>query len=298
MPKYCRFCKVGKVKLLFGQNKNVESLSPGAFACTNCGFGNHGTILKCQKCDIIYVDEKISQEKVSTFYEVAEDPLYFEEQGAREKTFKRYLSEIHKLGVKGGKLLDVGTNTGLFVKIAHDSGWNALGIEPNKWGARYAKENYRINLVNKPFENGVFEPKSFDVITMWDVIEHFTDPVVKMELIYKLLKPGGMFAFSTVDPESLLAKIMGTRWSWYMEMHKVFLTKPAARTYLEKIGFDKAYFYPHFRYLSLGYLSSRLLAVNPLLAGFSKKIVDTLGISKKIVPFYANDLYNCFTFKD
>ena len=259
----CRFCLKTNLIELYPSNKNNWTRSPSAFACTNCGFGSHGIILKCQNCGVIFVDEKISQEKVSTYYEVAQDPLYFKEQRAREMTFKGYLR----------------------------------GLEPNKWGAKYAKENYNLNLINKSFKKEVFPKNSFEVITMWDVIEHFTDPVEKINLVYDYLKPGGLFAFSTVDPESLLAKTMGTKWSWYMEMHKVFFSRPVAKLYLEKAGFKKIYFKPHFRNLSLGYLSSRLLAINSELAKGSKKVVSLLDLTKTIVPYYANDLYNCFAFK-
>ncbi len=298
MFKKCRFCSKESVVKVFSANRNKLGARPSAFACTNCGFGSHGVILKCQSCGIIYVDESISQEKVSTYYEVAEDPLYFKEQKAREMTFKGYLKSLEKVFPKKGKLLDIGTNTGLFVKVAQDQGWDATGLEPNKWGIKYAKENYNLSLINKSFIPGVFPKESFSVITMWDVIEHFTDPVEKIKLVYNYLRPGGMFAFSTVDPESFLAKTMGTKWAWYMEMHKAFFSKPVAKFYLEKAGFKKVTFMTHFRYLSLGYLSSRLLAVNSELANGSKKIVNLFGLTKTIVPYYANDLYNCFAFKD
>lgn len=298
MNKFCRFCGKKSWVILYGANKETAVKHAFEFSCTNCGFGSHGVIIKCQGCGIIYVDEKISQEKVSTYYEVAEDPLYFKEQKAREMTFKGYLRSLEKFFPKKGKLLDIGTNTGLFVKVAKDHGWDAVGLEPNIWGAKYAKENYHLNLINKSFKKGVFPKNSFEVVTMWDVIEHFTDPVEKIDLVFDYLKPGGMFAFSTIDPESLLAKTMGTKWSWYMEMHKVFFTRPVVKHYLEKTGFSKIYFKPHFRRLSLGYLSSRLLAVNPILASDSGKIVEALGLAKTIVPYYANDLYNCFAFKD
>lgn len=297
MSKLCRFCKRKSLVVLFAANQKTAVKHSAEFACTNCGFGSHGVIVKCQSCGIIYVDESISQEKVSTYYEVAEDPLYFKEQNARKMTFKGYLKSLEKVFPKKGKLLDIGTNTGLFVQVAKEHGWDAVGLEPNKWGAKYAKDNYKLNLVNKSFTKGVFSKESFSVITMWDVIEHFTDPVEKIKLVYDYLKPGSLFAFSTIDPDSLLAKMMGTKWSWYMEMHKVFLTKPVAKHYLEHVGFNEVYFKPHFRRLSLGYLSSRLLAINPVLANASRKTVEALGLTKTIVPYYANDLYNCFAYK-
>lgn len=245
----------------------------------------------------MYVDEINDQKEISAYYEVAKDPLYFLEQPAREKTFNRYLTQLKETFPKQGKLLDVGTNTGLFVKVAKDDGWSARGVEPNKWAVEYARKNYGLKIINKPFEEKNFQEKSFDVITMWDVIEHFTDPVSEIKKVYNLLKPGGIFAFSTVDPESQMAKLFGGRWSWYMEMHKVFFNRGAAKFYLQKAGFKKIIFNRHFRYLSLGYLSTRLSAVNSTLSTVSHKIIAFFGLEKVVVLYWANDLYDCYAFK-
>lgn len=297
MENLCRFCHKGNVKLLYPSTQRNNSKTADLFACTNCGFGIHGPIVGCPNCHIIYVDEKISQKQISTYYEVAQDPLYFQEQPARERTFTNYLNRLEKAFPKKGKLLDIGTNTGLFVKLAKDRGWDAIGLEPNKWAADYAKKTYGVKLVNKPFEKGVFSPGSFLVVTMWDVIEHFTDPVEELRKVYWYLAPGGLFAFSTVDPSSLLAKTMGARWSWYMAMHRVFFDQTAARRYLEETGFERISFKPHFRSLSLGYLTTRLAAVSDSLARTSHQIVSLAGLPKTIVPYYANDLYDCYAFK-
>jgi len=296
MIKTCRFCREKTLVLLFSPT-NRDSLKISEFACTNCGFGKHGTIVKCNNCGLIYVDERISQKQISTYYEVANDPLYFLEQPARQKTFLGYLKRLEKMMPKKGKILDVGTNTGLFVKLAKDDGWEAFGLEPNKWAVEYAKKNYDIDLINKPFKKNIFSKGSFDVISMWDVIEHFTDPISEIKKVIDYLRPGGMFVFSTTNPESPFAKIMGTRWPWYMEMHRVFLSSKTVQKHLENLGFNKIIFKPHFRSLSLGYLATRLQALSPLLAEVASRIVKILKVDKKIIPFYANDIYDCYAVK-
>lgn len=293
----CKFCSKNNLKLLFASNKNDQEEVASHFACTNSEFGNHGDIVSCPDCGIIYLNEDLSQEKISTYYEVVEDPTYFVEQPAREKTFKRYLNNLEKISGKKGKLLDIGTHTGLFVKLAKDSGWEATGVEPNKWSVDFAKKNYGITLLNKSFTKNLFKPNTFDVITMWDVIEHFTDPIGELKKIFFYLKPGGVLAFSTVDPNSILAKLMGTKWPWYMEMHRVFLDRKSAKFYLEKEGFRNVLFQAHWRSLSLGYLATRLAALHPKLAELSGKLVKKLQLSRKIIPYYANDLYDCFAIK-
>lgn len=293
----CRFCKRNSLVLLYAANNKQQVKKPDFFACTNCGYGVHGPIRKCSHCGMIYVDEPISQKKISQFYQFSEDPVYLAQQKAREATFRNYLKNLEKMSLQKGKLLDVGTNTGLFVKVARDANWQAQGLEPNDQAVKYAREHFGIDLIAKPFEKNTFPPESFDVITMWDVIEHFTNPVDEMAKVFRSLKRGGMFAFSTVDPDSFMAKLSGSSWVWYMEMHRVLLGKSASRLYLEKTGFRNIVFRPHFRNLSLGYLATRLPAISPLLGKLVTELVDKLAIEKVVVPYYANDLYDCYAFK-
>jgi 2-polyprenyl-3-methyl-5-hydroxy-6-metoxy-1,4-benzoquinol methylase len=283
--------------LLFPETKTRATRTTQQFACTNISFVDHGPIVKCAKCGIEYVDEEISQEKISSYYEIVEDPTYFAEQKAREKTFKNYLKKLEKIYLKKGKLLDIGTFTGLFVKIASDNGWNSTGLEPNRWGVEYGKKNYGVTIINKALRSDAVPKSSFDVITMWDVIEHFINPVSEMEKVFKFLKPGGIFVFSTVDPESLVAKIRKTSWPWYMEMHRVWLSRKAAEKYLSEAGFKKIIFKPHFRFFSLGYAATRLGQIHPLLPKIFVPLGNLLHLNKILVPFYANDLYDCYAFK-
>lgn len=297
MKNWCRFCRKGKVKILFGANKGKNFKRVENYACTNCGFGLHGTIVECENCKIVYVKDNISQDKINAFYEQVNDPLYLEEQEARKRTFSRYLARLEQIAPKKGYLLDIGTNTGLFVKLANDNGWNGVGLEPSRQAVAFAKQQYGLELINKSFEKCSFPKESFDAITMWDVIEHFVDPVMMMKKVYDQLKVGGVFAFTTTNPKSLLAIVMGTKWPWYMDMHRVFFSKRAAKYYLEKIGFKKVIFMSHWRYLSLRYLSTRLMAISRNLPMIIGGLVNAIGIDRIIVPYYANDLYDCYAFK-
>ena len=297
MEKDCRFCRKGRLARLFSATNLGQKMEISNFACTNCGYGNHGPVVKCQNCGIIYIDEKLSQLKISSYYEGVDDPVYLLEQPARKKTFEGYLAPINVLKPRRGKMLDVGTNTGLFVKVAQKSGWNVSGLEPSRKAVDFAKKEYSLTLINKPFTKGLFKNNSFDVVTMWDVIEHFEDPIAQIKKVSSILKDGGVFAFTTVDPESFLAKMMGTRWSWYMEMHRVFFSIKTARYYLKQNGYTKIVIKPHWRYLSLKYFAGCLAAISPQLSKMLISIIEVLGLSEVIVPYWANDLYNCYAIK-
>lgn len=298
MTDKCRFCGIGTIELIYkANNRNQSTKTPDQFACTNCGYGLHGPIVKCQSCHIIFVDEPISQKEISDYYKISEDPLYLAEQNARKATFKHYLHKLETHISKKAKLIDIGTNTGLFVYVARQNGWQADGLEPNKEAVAYAKKNFNLTLISKPFEENTLSKESYDVITMWDVIEHFTDPVHEVKKVHRALKKGGIFAFTTVDPESLVARFRGNSWPWYMEMHRVLLSQKVAEHYLKQIGFRKVVFAPHFRFFSMGYAAKMLGSIHPILAKIASFFISLFRLEKMLVPFYANDLYNCYAFK-
>ena len=77
----------------------------------------------------------------------------------------------------------------------------------------------------------------FDVITLWDVLEHFYDPVDELRRIYALLRPEGTFLFSTLMIDNWFARLLGKRWPWLMDMHLFYFTEPTLHDMLRQTGF-------------------------------------------------------------
>lgn len=97
---------------------------------------------------------------------------------------------------QSGNILEIGCATGNFLNALNKVGYNVKGIELSSFAVDYARKNFGLNLINKPFDfsllnNEVFE-NEFDVIIMGDVLEHFTNPTEAMQLAHKILKPGGV----------------------------------------------------------------------------------------------------------
>ncbi len=71
-------------------------------------------------------------------------------------------------------------------------------------------------MLNKRLEDADFEPESFDLVTLWNVIEHLDDPQGAIRHIHRILKPRGMVVLTTGDIESPLAKLQGRHWRMFM----------------------------------------------------------------------------------
>jgi len=127
---------------------------------------------------------------------------------SRYSTYCRVLNVIKEKGKK--RLLDVGSAAGWFMDMAVTCGYDVYGIEPSKEiafkGAQYSGRPVQVALL----ENNTYSDGFFDVITMFDVLEHTQNPVKCLQQVRRLLAPQGLFVIRVPDINGLLPSI--SRW--------------------------------------------------------------------------------------
>jgi hypothetical protein len=101
----------------------------------------------------------------------------------------------------------------------------------------WARDRLRLDVSTDVFEDGRLEG-SFDVVTMWDYIEHSIDPAAALAHAAALLEPGGVLALSTGDASSLVARVSGARWHLLAPAHTFYFTPRTLGRYLDRAGFD------------------------------------------------------------
>lgn len=267
-------------------------------ACTNDGYGRHYTIVQCRHCGLVYSSPRHNEEDVIKSYEAVEDPLYFKEREGRVLTFERHLRRMEELTGPGGgrQLLDVGCYTGVFVEVAAQRGWDAWGLEPSAWAIEIGRARGlkivqgTLGSMNLPFG-------AFDVVTMWDVIEHLYDPMVDLQRVCELIRPGGWIVIHTMDIDSLLARVMGARWPWLMQMHLYYFSRQTMATMLEEVGFKAICSGAQGRYVSLGYLGTRLHALLPGFGSIMGAILKRRYLQQVPVPINLGDLFTVYARK-
>jgi len=266
-----------------------------AFRCTHSGYGRHHAIVQCQQCGLVYTDPRPDGHDIIETYRAVEDPLYIEEREGRVLTFEHHLKPLERLTgpPKGRPLLDVGCYIGVFVEIAARHGWNAWGVEPSRWAVEQAQAR-GLRVVQGTLETADLPEAYFDVVTMWDVIEHVTDPLGTLQQAYRLLKPDGLVVVHTIDIDSLFARLVGARWPWLMEMHIYYFSRRTLRTMLEKCEFQVLSDRPQGRYLRLGYLMNRVGALVPLVGRPAEWMVTQLGLRGLAVPVNLGDLFTAY----
>ena len=157
---------------------------------------------------------------------------------------------------EGKDCLDIGTGVGQFAAMLQDAGAEVQAIEPQQVFREFAREKYRLELrpelINDPYwQQGFYN--SFDLVTLWDTIEHVNFPAETLQAAYEVMKPGGYLFLDTPSRDSLFYR--SSEWSYQFSFgtrplllnslyspqpycHKQIFTKKQLWTLLESIGFN------------------------------------------------------------
>lgn len=287
----CNLCGRDDYIVRFPATADGDPMRVDAYRCTHPGYGHHGQIVECRHCSLVYANPRWPQEAVLEAYTAVEDETYVEERLGRELTFRHHLKNVERIvgPANGRKLLDVGAYIGVFVEVAAEAGWDAQGIEPSEWATAEARRR-GLNVQAGTLASADLEEGAFDVITMWDVIEHLTDPACELEHARRLLRPGGWLVVHTMDISAPVARLMGRRWPWLMDMHLYYFSGATLRRMLNDQGFEVDWQRPQGRFLSLGYLATRLGGLQSGLGRAARALITRLGLQHKEIPVNFGDL--------
>lgn len=288
----CNLCGQDEWRIKFPATLNGSELEVSAFRCTSPGYGHHAQIVECRHCGFVYANPRWSNEALIEAYAAVEDRTYLQEREGRELTFRKHLQSLQKFTgpADGRSLLDIGAYIGVFVETAAAAGWDAWGVEPSEWAAAEAQK-HGLNVIVGTQDALELEGRSFDVVTMWDVIEHMDDPAAELAKAFQLLNPGGLLAVHTMDIDSLTARVMGRRWPWLMDMHLHYFSQRTLAKMLIQNGYEVIWSRAQGRYLRLGYLATRMQAWNKHLGRVTTGLVNGLGLHKVAVPVNFGDLF-------
>ena len=248
-------------------------------------------LVRCRRCGLQYINPRLRDDLVFAGYTQGDDPTYVSQLAARERTFAASLAEIERLAGGRGRLLDIGTAAGAFVAAAVKQGWDAEGCEPNHWLAEWGAKHYGIRIrQGSVFDQG-YAPASFDVVTLWDVIEHTPDPRAVLEHCATLLKPGGILIVNYPDIGSWIARGLGRRWLFLTSVHLWYFERTTIRRILERTGFAVEVVRPHIQRLELDYILFRGAAVSQALSKASRAVVGAVGLGKAQMPYWLGQTF-------
>lgn len=210
-------------------------------------------IVRCRQCGLTYENPRHSQQTLhdiytETYYD--HDGLtnglefygyddYLRDEENIKITFTKRLETIERYA-RQGALLDVGCATGFFLDLARDHGWDVAGTEVSEFAAQYAHDRFGLDVRLGTLKELALDAQAFDVVTMWDVIEHVPDPMEELREVRRIMRDGGVLSIITPDAGSIVARILGRRWEEFRRVreHLYFFSLRTLSEMLHKAGFE------------------------------------------------------------
>jgi len=231
----CVLCGAPEMLLLYPSNADPV-VDPSEYSCTSDEIAKHDDIVTCETCGMISSVPTLGTDDILDNYERVVDEQYLTEESARRELFGWVLDRIGDYLTPGRRLLEIGSNVGLFLDVAGRSGWQASGIEPSKWAVEFGRRRFGVDLRRSSVE--ALEPGApHDVVVALDVLEHLMDPRRALEKMRALIHPEGLLALSTVDVASIHARVRGPHWPWYIRPHLHYFTRSTLDAMLRSSGF-------------------------------------------------------------
>lgn len=185
---------------------------------------------RCPQCGLLFLSPRPTQLKIVDYYPpnyAAYRPAIDDERWAMMRWKRRRnlhgVVAIVNRHLAPGRLLDVGCATGNYLAEMRRGGWQVQGVELQAEAAAYAQQRFGLDVFCGDLLDGRFPANHFNVVTLWDVLEHTFDPVAILSEIGRILQPGGLVIFSIPDPTSIWAQRFGPAWIGYDTPRHLYL---------------------------------------------------------------------------
>lgn len=132
-----------------------------------------------------------------------------------------------------GKILDIGCATGNFLNEMRKMGWNCQGVEPDLNAAEYARNRFGLDVFHGVLEEAKLPSDTYDVVTLWDVLEHVYDLNATIADIIRVLKPGGVIIATLPNATAFERHLFREYWvGWEVPRHYRTFTPTTIKKFL------------------------------------------------------------------
>jgi 2-polyprenyl-3-methyl-5-hydroxy-6-metoxy-1,4-benzoquinol methylase len=216
----CRLCSASAIKSLYQIN-----------GCK---------ILKCNQCGVVFAMVDSRKVNLSDLYlNYRSDAVIVKQIEHNAEIARGFLKETKTLGFEYfDRMLDVGCGLGFFLRAMTKYVGDCVGEEISDYQVSFANNKLGVKVLKGELTELALSKESFDVITMWDVIEHLSSPLDCLEECHRLLRENGLIAISTPNYNSLTRMIVGEKWLVFNPPEHMFYFTPSTLIgALNKAGF-------------------------------------------------------------
>jgi 2-polyprenyl-3-methyl-5-hydroxy-6-metoxy-1,4-benzoquinol methylase len=246
-------------------------------------------LAECSKCGLVYLNPRIRSDIILESYSNAIDPLFVSQNLQRIRTFRKvfrhWLKKERITPSHEKRLLDIGCASGAFLKVANDLDFQVVGVEPSSYLCEFGKREYNLDLRPSILQDQEFKDNEFDIISMWDVIEHLDQPGKVLEEIHRILKPDGKLIINYPEYDSWPRKLLGYKWPFFLSVHLYYFTPETISHLLKNCGFRTKHCEPYLQTLELGYVLKR---AGQIFTPFKwvEHVVKSIGLGRVPITYY------------
>lgn len=225
----CIWCGQEEADLLFSRRDRLGDEVFSYFRCAGCG------LIRLEPRPSSAEMSRYYPEEYEAFQDRRENPLF---RWGRRRLWHRRVQAIRRYLPQPGRALDVGCATGEFLEILRRQGWRVTGLEPNPQAAEQARRRLGAEAVQRAgLEEASFPQGSFELITLWDVLEHLENPPAALRRLSGWLHPDGLLALGVPNLESWDARLFGPAWiGWDAPRHLYLFPDATLREMLAAAG--------------------------------------------------------------
>jgi len=205
-------------------------------------------VVKCSNCSFVFLGNPPHE---GALYEDYYDSITYDANDYNRFSKFKNLSELFiinkqrldfiKREHKSGQLLDIGCGQGFFLKTAKEHGFDVYGIDMSKRAVLYASNTFAVKASAETLDDLLIQGKTFDLITLWHVLEHFVNPIDELQKIRRLLVNDGMCIIEAPNLHSLKFILSKNKWVGgnHPLYHRSFFTNKSLADTLNRSGFSR-----------------------------------------------------------
>lgn len=171
---------------------------------------------RCPECSNVYVSPRLKDEYVWAQYarpsydfmfrNLIENTIEFRKEVIAKGKFEWVVKRLKNK--EANSLLDIGSGLGENLAVYKEHGWDVVGIEFNEYAAVKSRKMFGVTVLNTPIEEARLPREQFDVISLWGVMEHLTDPLAVLRQAFKHLAPDGVVVIMVPQFNCLLSSYL------------------------------------------------------------------------------------------
>ena len=150
-------------------------------------------------------------------------------------------SVLEMTGIERGRLLEIGSSSGYQLReFGRSSGLELVGLDIDELAVDHARNELGLNVINSTLEGAQFPESSFDLVILFNVLEHLVRPIELLQEVSRILKPGGFLAIKTQIINSIQSRLFGRRWMLLHEAprHVLLASTEGIRQAVDLAGMD------------------------------------------------------------